>query len=250
LPGENGSWSPIDALSFAWQAMMKDFGAIALPLALAYLVYMIASGAISGALAAIQAGIEIALGLGSRATFDFAPGRPLYAQIVDNFSWLDAPFSFIGVLLQGVPSAFIFGGTTRFSLKVARGQRPELLDVFSGATTMGPLYVAYLLSTLGIWLGFFACIVPGILLFLAWSMYIPLVVDRQLGAVAALRKSVKLTKGHRMSLFFYFVLAFIVVMLGCLACCVGTVVVALPMTSIALAYVYLKLSGESPRLPL
>ena len=88
---------------------------------------------------------------------------------------------------------------------------------------------------------------PGVIVFLGGCLHAQLVVDKRLGPIEALSESFRLTQGHRGTLFFYFVLMFIVGVGSALACCVGSLLVAAPMHALGSAYIYLKLTGEQPR---
>jgi hypothetical protein len=54
---------------------------------------------------------------------------------------------------------------------------------------------------LGIFAGILACIVPGILLALRWSVSVPAAVEERHGAFEALRRSTYLTDGYRGTIF-------------------------------------------------
>ena len=63
-------------------------------------------------------------------------------------------------------------------------------------------------------LGSILCLVPGIIVGLGISQYSYLVVDQGLGGVDALKKSWEMTNGHKMNLFLFGLLAFLVVIAG------------------------------------
>jgi|SRR3989344_1935668 len=69
------------------------------------------------------------------------------------------------------------------------------------------------------------------------------VVDREMGPADAVRASWNATRGEVVNLILFGVLLFLVVILGLLALVVG-LVVAIPVTTLATAYVYKKLSSE------
>ncbi len=69
-----------------------------------------------------------------------------------------------------------------------------------------------------------------------------LVVDKELGPVAAVKGSFAITKGHVMSLLGFGVMSFLVAILGVLALVVG-LFAAIPVISLATVYVYRKISA-------
>lgn len=152
-----------------------------------------------------------------------------------------------GVLL-GLPlSLWMNMGMTRYMLKLARGQQANFGEIFSG----GP-FLAYLLTSillgLGVMFGMLLLIVPGIILAIGWSYAMYLVLDRRHGPVEALSASWKITRGFKGKIFGLMLLFIPVTLLGLLACGIGYLV-AIPVCMLAMAYVYLKLTGEEPVLP-
>jgi uncharacterized membrane protein len=74
------------------------------------------------------------------------------------------------------------------------------------------------------------------------------IVDRGMSPVDALKESWRLTNGHKMGLFVFGLLSFLVVLAGYVACFIGAALVSAPVLLVANAYIYLKLKGEQPRL--
>jgi uncharacterized membrane protein len=105
------------------------------------------------------------------------------------------------------------------------------------------------LYTLGIGVGFAACVVPGLFLFAGWIAYSAFIVDKGLGGVDALKASWQATTPHRTNVIVYVLLSMLVGIAGALACCVGALLVSFPVLMSGNAFLYLKLIGEQPRLP-
>jgi uncharacterized membrane protein len=219
----------MEAVSFAWNAVIKDFGAIALPIAVACFVMILPSTAIS-----MMRGLVVGILAGSGAVDE---------NTMQLANLVLAPISGVVNL---VSQAFFMGGIVSFGLAVARGRKPEFGEVFSGGKTFGQLLVANLLFSMAAGLGFMLCIVPGVIFFLGCQFFYPEVVDKQKGAVDALKRSWEITNGHKMNLFVLALVLFGVGLLGLAACCVGALLVAGPVAVIAMAYTYLKLTGEEP----
>jgi uncharacterized membrane protein len=177
----------------------------------------------------------------------------LFSSIGNGLTNLDDSLAFqlIGSgfsLVNFVVMSFMMGGMVVFSLKVARGQPYEFGDIFQGMPYFGPILVANLLTGIGVGFGMILLIVPGIILALGWSMAAPLIVDRRLGPIDAMKKSWAITTGHKSTLFLFGLLMIGVALLGLLACCVG-VLVAGPIGYIAWAFIYLRITGQSTAPP-
>jgi uncharacterized membrane protein len=211
------AWSATDSIGFAWRRIGKKPEAI--------LVLLVA--ALCGQALALPGGIVGAL-LEMSGDRD-AKIAGIVIRIATNI--LNIPIS-----------VFFTMGAVRYTIKIARGEEAGFGDIFTG----GP-YLAFLGSTLlvglGTFGGFLLCIVPGILLAICWSFYGQFVVDKGAGALDSMSMSWDLTRGRRGDLFVLWLLLFGLNLLGLLACCVGVFVTG-PMTQIAIAWVYLRLTGQ------
>ncbi len=94
-----------------------------------------------------------------------------------------------------------------------------------------------IIMTLALILGFLALIVPGIILALAFSFATPLVIEKDMGPVEALKESMCRTKGHRWMLFRLSLLSLALNVLGFCALIVGLLVTA-PVTALAFIRAY------------
>jgi hypothetical protein len=157
--------------------------------------------------------------------------------------------SLVSYLVSIVVQAYIMGGIVQFALRVARGEKPDFNVVFSGGRYFAPMLGGTLLYTLGVSVGFAACIVPGVFLYAGWIAYSAFIVDKGLGGTEALKASWQATAPYRTNILVYALLSFLVGIAGALACCIGAFLVSLPVVVIGNAYLYLKLIGEQPRLP-
>jgi uncharacterized membrane protein len=145
--------------------------------------------------------------------------------------------------------SYIAGGVASFVLKVARGQPVSFGEVFSGGKYFGRMIVGSVGFYVATAIGLILCIVPGYIVMLGLSMYTFLIVDQGLPGIDALKKSWELTKGHKVNIFVFGLLGFLVILAGALACGIGILLVSYPMLMIGASYIYLKLKGEEPRLP-
>jgi hypothetical protein len=222
----------MEALTFAWAAVSKDYAGVAVPIVVAAFVAALPGMVFGG----IRGGVTGAL----------AASGSVDQSLV---TWINAGGSLIGYLIGVTVQAFVLGGVMQFVLRVARGQKPEFGVVFSGGPFFAPMLAGTLLYTLGIGVGFAACVVPGVFLLAGWIAYSAFIVDKGLGGIDALKASWHATAPHRTNIIVYTLLSMLVVIAGALACCVGALLVSYPVLMIGNAYLYLKLIGEQPRLP-
>lgn len=92
-------------------------------------------------------------------------------------------------------------------------------------------------------IGLILLIVPGIIAALALILSTYLVIDRNLGPIEAMKESVRLTKGHRWTLFGLALAILGLNILGALAVLVG-LLVSIPVSMLSVAYVYRTLAGK------
>ncbi|MEO8904962.1 MAG: hypothetical protein ABI488_21180 [Polyangiaceae bacterium] len=221
---------PVAAVAFGWNAVMKDFAAVAVPIVVALLVMVVPAAALNFTWS-LMVGI-----LTTKLDPTIATLLRVAGQCVTQ------------VLSLG-SQAFIFGGLIQFTLGVCRGQRPAFNVVFSGGRFFLPMLGGQLLYALALGVGFVMCMVPAGILACGFICYQPFIVDKGLGPIDALGASWRLTTGFKLNIFLYLLLSMAVGLLGVLALCVGAVLISWPVLAIANCYLYVKLIGEEPRAP-
>jgi hypothetical protein len=215
-------WEPTDAVSFGWQVVKRQPMAVVV-----FFVALLLANLISIGGAVVNAVLQ---------------------------QQHDRELRTIGLVVYGVCalvnlpiSVYINIGLVAYAVKLARGQAASLADAFAGGPFLS-FFGGMLLVGLGVGAGTLLCIVPGVILALGWYMFSYLIVDRRLGAIESLSTSWRVTKGHKVKLFVFMLLGMLVNLAGMLACGIG-LLVTVPITLIALPYIYLKLTGEEPVLP-
>lgn len=103
---------------------------------------------------------------------------------------------------------------------------------------------ATILVSLAVVLGFVAFIIPGIILAIALSFVGFLVIEKNLSPVAALKESMRITKGQRWKILLLGLACFALNILGFLALVVGIFVTA-PVTYLAMTHAYRVLSTRA-----
>jgi uncharacterized membrane protein len=105
---------------------------------------------------------------------------------------------FVGLVLQ----ALVQGSLVRAALAYARGEKATFGQcVGTALPVVLPLIALAILMILGIWLGMILLIVPGVMLFVMWSVASPALVAERTGVFGAFGRSRFLTKGARWKVF-------------------------------------------------
>ncbi|WP_437296698.1 YciC family protein [Sorangium sp. So ce426] len=213
--GVAAPWGAGDAASFGWERLKRD-PAVLIGAAFVVWFAMLVPAFIGGGIEAMLAGDAPMAGLAVR----------LFLQIVGF-----------------VIFSYFLGGMTSLSLKVARGQPYSFSDLLGGGQWFLSILGAGFLTTIATYIGMFLLIVPGVIVSLGLSMTYLCIVDRNLGAIDAMKESWRITTGHKGGIFVYVLLACALALAGALACCLG-VFVAAPVITIGLTYIYLRLTGQ------
>jgi len=150
-------------------------------------------------------------------------------------------------ILGWIVGFVLMGGLDYMFLRRIRGEEVQIGDVFAGFNlallnlTMAGL-VKWLLTTLG----FALCILPGIYLLVGYMFALPLVIDKKMEFWTAMEVSRRVVHAHWWSLFGLAIVLILVALCGFLLCGIGALV-SIPVSSVALMYVYEDLFGvQSP----
>lgn len=100
-----------------------------------------------------------------------------------------------------------------------------------------------ILATIAIVIGFVLLIVPGLIALVLFMFSTILVIDRGLGPIEAMKESMRITAGHRWSLFGLLCLLLLILFVGVLALFVG-LLVAMPVSTLAFVHAYRTVSGS------
>ena len=144
----------------------------------------------------------------------------------------------------------LLGGLDYLFIRRIRGETVQVGDVFAGFNlaflhlTMAGL-VKWLLTSLG----FLLCVLPGIYLGVGYVFALPLVIDKKLEFWPAMEVSRRVVHRHWWSTCGLVIVLALITLAGFLACLVGALV-AVPVASASLMYVYEDLFGPEPKSPL
>jgi Uncharacterised protein family (UPF0259) len=223
-----------DVLSKSWEIYKKNFGLLVgstlvvlaiglVAFAAAYVVFLVGFISIVG----------IAGGIGKGP-----PKNDAGAMIAFGVFYV----LFIGFILA--IQAFLQGGYQVMMIRIARGERAEVGDVFTGARYFWRLFWGNLLFTLLAYVGLALLLVPGVFVMLIFAPFSYVIVDRNVGVIESLRKSRELTSGNLLAIFVLGLSAFGLQMLGSLACYVG-LIFTIPLIVVIFAVAYCAMSGQA-----
>ncbi len=150
---------------------------------------------------------------------------------------------YAGSVLEFVVNVFLGIGETQICLKLARGQRAELADLFGGGPRFLQALVISILLAIAFTLGFLACIVPGVILALMWWPASVLVIDEKCDAMDSFGLAMRISNDNWGTSFVLMVVSILLVILGVLALCLGILLTA-PLVSMLWAVAYLMMSGQ------
>ena len=161
-----------------------------------------------------------------------------YGLSVDPESF-EASFTSIQGFVISILSLYLSASITLIYIKFMRGESVSLNDLFAVDLNKFIHYVlAVLVSGVLMVIGFILLILPGFYI-MARLMFVQyLVLDRNLSFLEAIKKSFKMSEGHVLDFIsFMFAMAFLII-LGFLSLVFG-ILVAIPVTSLATAKLYL-----------
>ncbi|MGA9581561.1 MAG: YciC family protein [Allosphingosinicella sp.] len=125
----------------------------------------------------------------------------------------------VAIMLAVITQGALVRATTAYS----EGRKASFGEsAIAGLRVALPLCLLGLISAVAIALGFLLLIVPGIILYVMWSVAAPSLVEERLGPIEALRRSADLTGGARWKIFgltlvvviFYWLFSALVGLLG------------------------------------
>ncbi len=166
-----------------------------------------------------------------------------FAIVLVIFAAIDA-LSKNNLLISVVSSTLFAFATTLMSLAYAEKGIFSFRHAFKSLTwkRFGYFAAAYLLAKIIIIAGCILLIVPGIIAAVALFPIKYLALEEDIRPIPALKKSLKLTKGHRWKILEVAFFAILLNILGAVCLIVG-LLFTVPLTLIAFALVYRKLSG-------
>ena len=179
-----------------------------------------------------------------RDNFWLLAGATAIAKVLVYALWF-APA--LGIPVTALLGLVFQGGLHWLFLKRVRGEPADMGEVFAGfSLAFVPLLLTGIVVHVLVSIGLALCIVPGVYLFVAWRMFVPLlIVDKGLEFWPAMELSRKVVTKHWWQCFGLFLLAGLVGLLGLLGCFVG-IFFTLPIAVGATVYAYQDIFGAQP----
>jgi uncharacterized membrane protein len=140
-------------------------------------------------------------------------------------------------------------GLVRILLIFCDGEQPEFADLFSCFHLVPKYFLSSLLYGLIVLAGFILLIVPGIIWAIKFQFFPYFIVEGGLGPIESLKRSSTITDGAKMDLFLFGLLLLGINIVGLLCLIIG-LFVSIPVTMLALAYVYRTLLAQAEAPPL
>ena len=165
-----------------------------------------------------------------------------YTEIMGNLETFNRfnLVSCLGFLL----SIYLSLGVWKISVMHLRGEDIQLNDLFSVSLEQYINYIiASIICTVAVVLGLVLFLIPGIHIICRLLIMPGYIVDKNQSFDEAIKSSWNDTKGQAMHLFLWLLFSCLIVFAGILALVVG-MFIALPLISLALAYVYIQISGK------
>jgi hypothetical protein len=105
-------------------------------------------------------------------------------------------------LVAVVTGAVLQAALTRATVMHLSGEKPSFAQCLAiGATMILPMIAIGILLALGVGVGMILLIVPGVILWLCWSVVVPVYVQEKVGIFEAFGRSLELTRGSRWRIF-------------------------------------------------
>jgi uncharacterized membrane protein len=164
----------------------------------------------------------------------------------DEYAAVDSTyFSFVIGVIAFLVNMLLELGLIAINLKFKDDINPEFVDLFNRLPLVFHYTAASILYAAMVIVGLVFFIVPGIYLGVRFHFYGYFIVEEEAGPIEALQKSSALTEGVRMDLFLLGLMLIGINIVGLICLFVG-LLVSLPITGLAMAYVYRALLGSQP----
>lgn len=147
-----------------------------------------------------------------------------------------------------VTQLFLSLGFIKIMLHLVDDQHVQVRDMFNNWRPFFSYFVGYFLYMLGIMLGLFLFILPGIFIAVRFMFYPYFILKENHSAFTALQKSYYLSEEMTLELFLFGVVIVTLNIVGALLLGIG-ILFTYPLTTMAMAVVFQSLVGEADRIP-
>jgi len=147
-------------------------------------------------------------------------------------------------IISFVIGVFVYMAFTRIGLRFTAGETADYADLYLSYPLFWKFLGGYILYGLIVLGGLILLIVPGIYWGIKYHFFAFFIIDEELGPVEALKRSGEITYGSKWELLLLGLAFLGINLLGLLACFVG-LFITVPITLVALAYVFRRLLATS-----
>jgi MFS family permease len=144
-------------------------------------------------------------------------------------SWALGGFGFVIGAVISLIGIFLLQAALVTAVQDVRDGRADLdlrATVAAAMPFVGAVALASILASIGIAVGLFILIVPGLVLITFWSLLVPEIVIGRAGALEAFRRSWRTVRGYAWNVFGTIVLVFLILVVGEIA--LSFILIALP----------------------
>jgi len=154
---------------------------------------------------------------------------------------LSVIFTLLGMLI----SFIIQIGMIKIALKIYDNQIPDFGDLFNHTRLFFKFLIGSMVYFAMVFGGMILLIVPGIILAIKYQFMVYFIVDQEMSPMEALRRSGEITEGIKWDLFALDLALMGINMMAAVFTCGLGILVTAPMTMMAMAYVYRRLTGPA-----
>lgn len=155
---------------------------------------------------------------------------------------------FLMEIINIVVSATLALGLFKIYLRFRDGEKPIFENLFDGLARAHVWVASSIISGVAIVMGLVLLIVPGIIMLLRLWFVGFVLVDERTGPIDAIQRSWDITRGHTMDLLVFFLVLVGLNLLGVVCLGVG-LLVTMPMSGLAMAFVYRELKPKAAAAP-
>jgi uncharacterized membrane protein len=147
-----------------------------------------------------------------------------------------------------VTQLFLSLGFIKIMIRLAHDQYVEVVDLFNNIRHFLSYFVGYFLYMVGIALGLFLLVLPGIFVAVRFMFYPYFILQQNHSAFTALQQSYYLTENMTLELFLFGVVVLTLNIVGALLFGIG-IILTYPLTTMATAVVFQSLISEADAIP-
>src|SRR5205085_2723588 len=144
---------------------------------------------------------------------------------------------FVPVVVVMVAAFTMLGGMFRMAIRQLQGESIQATDIFKVQDVIGPLIIGSLLMVVAIYIGMIFCILPGLILAGLLMFTIPIIVDKRLAPVDAVKLSFETLKPDLVMATLFYIVVTIVGQIGGAACVIGALF-TYPLFFLSIAILY------------